>query len=240
MRTTLERRQQARTATGPMASSRRPLIRPLLWCGVAYGVAYVIANDAIAATLYDGYSRAAQAISELSASGAPTQLFLAITSPFFWALLIAFGIGVRRAAAGNRWLRMAGALLVAHGAWMPLWLVGPMNQREVIAAGGGTWSDTMHLVLGGLSGLFIVSELAFAAAGSGWWFRVYSILTAAAVVVFTGILTGVASVDLDAGRPTPWLGLVERIGIYGWMLWMAVLAIGLLIEEKRRGYHRAA
>jgi hypothetical protein len=213
---------------------RRRGVQILLLCGVAYGVAYVVANDLIAAPFYDGYHRMRHAISELSASGAPTQTFLAMISPFFWALMIAFGIGVWRAAHGNRWLRITGALLVVHGAWMPLWLVGPMNQREVIAAGGGTWSDTMHLVLGGLSGLFILSELAFGAAGSGWWFRVYSILTAVAVVVFTAVLTGIASADLAAGKATPWLGLVERIGIYAWMLWMAVLAAELLIRERPR------
>lgn len=240
MATKLERPTELRGRPLTSTSSRRNLrVRFLLWCGVVYGVAYVVANDAIAATFYDGYRRAEQAISELSATGAPTQPFLAITSPFFWGLMISFGVGVWRASHGNRWLRVTGALLVVHGAWMPLWLVGPMSQREVIASGGGTWSDTMHLVLGGLSGLFILLELAFGAAGNGWWFRLYSILTAAAVVVFTAVLTGIASADLAAGNATPWLGLVERIGIYAWMLWMAVLAVRLLIEEKRREYHRA-
>jgi hypothetical protein len=38
--------------------------------------------------------------------------------------------------------------------------------------------------------------------------------------------------DIVAAMPTPWLGVRERINIYGYMLWVAVLAIVLLREKK--------
>jgi len=33
---------------------------------------------------------------------------------------------------------------------------------------------------------------------------------------------------MAANLPTPWLGVTERISIFGYMLWIAVLAIVLL------------
>jgi hypothetical protein len=33
---------------------------------------------------------------------------------------------------------------------------------------------------------------------------------------------------MEANQPTPWMGTEERINIYATMLWVAVLAIGLL------------
>lgn len=58
---------------GTAARDRITLVQGLLLCGVAYAVTYVVANDAIAATFYSGYSRTSQAVSELSATGAPTE-----------------------------------------------------------------------------------------------------------------------------------------------------------------------
>jgi hypothetical protein len=41
-----------------------------------------------------------------------------------------------------------------------------------------------------------------------------------------GLLSG--QVDkLAAGAPTPWMGLLERIGIGAWLLWMASVAMVL-------------
>jgi hypothetical protein len=38
---------------------------------------------------------------------------------------------------------------------------------------------------------------------------------------------------MAANEPTPWMGIEERINIYATMLWVAVLAIGLLRAQKR-------
>jgi len=38
---------------------------------------------------------------------------------------------------------------------------------------------------------------------------------------------------MAAQLPTPWMGIKERINIYGWQLWVLVLAIGLVRTEKR-------
>ena len=87
----------------------------LLACGILYAVLYPVVNDGIAATLYAGYSRMSQAVSELSATGAAPRPFLTATGPIFTLLQIGFGVGMWQSAHGKRPIRVAGALLVAHG-----------------------------------------------------------------------------------------------------------------------------
>lgn len=87
----------------------------LLVCGVLYAVAYIVANDVIAASIYDGYSRLDQAISELSATNAPSRPFLGAMLPVFVLLLAGFGVGVWKEAGPRRALRVTGGILVAQG-----------------------------------------------------------------------------------------------------------------------------
>lgn len=202
----------------------------LLACGILYAVLYPVANDVIAARLYVDYSRMSQAVSELSAVGAPPRQFLMAVGPIFSLLQIGFGVGMWQSAHGKRPVRIAGALVVGHGAMSLLWIFAPMSQREVIAAGGATSADTMHLILAAGTGLFVAAYVAILAIGFGWFFRVYSVLTLAAALVF-GRLS--AQVDqIEAGDPTPYMGLLERIGIGAWLLWMAVASV-LLLQRNR-------
>lgn len=199
----------------------------LLACGVAYGLLYVVANDLVAASLYPDYSRMSQAISELSATGSPARAFLVAVTPVFNALLIGFGIGVWRSWGGDRRLRVVGGLLVAQGATAFLWVLAPMSQREAIAAHGGTTSDTLHLVLSAASVVFILSQIGLAARSFGRRFERYSVLSIVAFLASAAVL-GVLSPRLASGESTPWLGLVERIMLGAWLLWMAALAVALL------------
>src|SRR5918994_97515 len=225
MSTTIQREPHPlRAAT--MESTPITVRQVLLGCGILYALLYPIVNDAIAATLYGGYSRIDQAVSELSATGAPTHAMLTAVGPVFSLLLIGFGLGIRRSAHGKRSLRIAGALVVAHGATSFLWILGPMSQREVIAAGGATSADTMHLILSAATGLFVTAYVATTAFAFGWVFRLYSAVTIATALV-SGLLS--AQVDkIEAGDPTPYMGLLERIGIGAWLVWLAALAVILL------------
>jgi Protein of unknown function (DUF998) len=225
MSTSIERAPLDMRRDATAATTRISARQALLACGIVYALVYPIVNDVIAAALYDGYSRMSQAVSELSATGAPTHAFLTAVGPVFSLLLIGFGLGIWRSAHGKRSLRIAGALVVAHGATSFLWLRGPMSQREVIAAGGATSADTLHLVLSTATGLFVAAYVATTAVGFGWVFRLYSVATIATALVF-GLLS--AQVDkLEAGAPTPYMGLLERISIGAWLLWMAVVAMVL-------------
>jgi hypothetical protein len=113
-----------------------------------------------------------------------------------------------------------------------LWVLGPMSQREMIAAGGATSADTLHLALSAATGLFVAAYVATTAVGFGWVFRLYSVATIATAFVF-GLLSG--QVDkLAAGAPTPYMGLLERIGIGAWLVWMAVVATVLWRTNRAR------
>lgn len=198
----------------------------LLACGVVYPLLYVVANDLIAAALFGDYSRWDQAVSELSARGSPARLFLVAMLPVFSGLLIAFGIGIIRAARRKRSLRVVGVVTIAHGVAGLAWLIAPMSQRADLAAGAGTASDTAHIVLTAVTVVLIVVQMAFGAVAFGKAFRSYS-LVSLVIVLAAGMVTGAWSPRLAAGEATPWLGLTERISIGAWLLWMAVLALAI-------------
>jgi hypothetical protein len=226
MSATIEQGSRRARRYAGVGIARKSPRQALLACGILYAVLYPIVNDMLAAAMYDGYSRMSQAVSELSAVGAPSRVFLTVAGPFFSLLLVAFGLGVWGSASGNRSIRIAGALVVAHGATSLMWLFAPMSDRDVIAAGGATSADSMHLVLSAATGLFVAAYVAALAIAYGWLFRLYSALTIVTALVF-GMLS--AQVDrVEAGDPTPYMGLLERVGIGAWLLWLAVAAVVLL------------
>lgn len=226
--TVLDRARSARATRSRLA---RNTVKALLGCGIAYPVVYVVTNDVIAARRYNGYSRIDQAVSELSATGAPTRRFLVELLPVYTGLTVAYGIGVWNAAAGRRALRRTGAVLLASGATGVAWLPFPMSSREVIAAGEGTSSDIGHLALSGLTIAEIFTLFAAGSTAFGRGFRRYS-QASAAVALVAGALTGVQSAKLQQGKPTPRLGLYERTSMGAWMTWMAALAAILLREQR--------
>jgi uncharacterized membrane protein len=64
-------------------------------------------------------------------------------------------------------------------------------------------------------------------------FQYYSYATIAILLVL-GALAGLQGGQMEANQPTPWMGVEERINIYATMLWVALLAIGLLRAQKAR------
>lgn len=210
------------------------LTRALLSCGIAYALLYVVGNDVLAPGRFPGYDRLAQNISELSAIGSPVRtLELAVLLPAGTALMVAFGVGVWRSAAGRRSLLVAGGLIVACGLVGLLALAFPMTSRALLVAAGAMPSNDLgHIVLTGVTVLLIVGMIAAAAVPFSTGFRVYSVVSALVVLVF-GALTGTQAPQLAAGAPTPWMGLSERVSIGAWLLWLVVLAVVLLAGTRR-------
>src|SRR5512147_49244 len=79
----------------------------LLVCGVLSPLLYAVA-DGLAGSGWEGYSFRDRAISELGAIGAPSRPLFSLLLVLVYLLLLAFGIGVRRSAAGRRAVRVAG------------------------------------------------------------------------------------------------------------------------------------
>jgi pimeloyl-ACP methyl ester carboxylesterase len=206
-------------------------------CGILAPVLY-IAMSLFIGLLWEGYSVTAQTISELSAIGAPTRPLWMLLGTIYTAMMIAFGWGVWKTADRNEPLRVVGALLIAQGVFGFFW--PPMHQRVVLAAGGGTLTDTLHIVWTIVTSLCFMVALGFGAAAFGKRFRVYSIATM--VIVFgSGAWTGTYASAMQANLPTPWAGVWERIDTTMFMLWIAVLATALLrapnvaAKSERRG-----
>jgi hypothetical protein len=98
-----------------------------------------------------------------------------------------------------------------------------MHQRDVLAAGGGTLSDTLHQALAAVTVFLMFLGIGFGATASGKRFRLYSIVTIVVLLVFGG-LTFLEAPRLQMNLPTPWIGLWERISISVFLLWTATLA----------------
>jgi hypothetical membrane protein len=110
------------------------LTKILLICGILSTVLYIGA-DIIAASLYEGYSYTSQAISELSAIGAPSKSFLGVTGIIYLFPVVAFGSGVWFISGQRRTVRMVAILLIVYGLAGHLWPIAPMQQREALEAG---------------------------------------------------------------------------------------------------------
>jgi hypothetical protein len=203
---------------------QRVVRKVLVICGILSSLFYTAMNIFVAMQ-YEGYHSASQTVSELSAIGSPTRPLWVSLGIVYALLVIAFGLGIWRSAGQNRRLRIvAGAMIVnvVIGLFWP-----PMHQREVLAAGGGTLTDTLHIVFTMITVPLFLLAIGFGAAAFGKRFRMYSIVTIVVVILF-GVLTGFDSPRMEADLPTPWIGVWERIGIGAYMLWVVVLAIILL------------
>ncbi len=146
----------------------------LLTCGIASSLLYV-AMMVFIPMQWDAYSSGSQTISELSAIDAPTRSTWVPLGRLYAVLLVAFGAGVWLSTAGSRPLRIAAVALVVDGILSLFW--PPMHLREVLAAGGSTLTDTMHLVFTAITvGLMLIAMSAGAVA-LGRGFRRYTVTT---------------------------------------------------------------
>lgn len=204
----------------------------LLICGIVSSLLYVALNIFIPMQ-WPAYNSASQTVSELSAVGAPTrQLWIWACTPYT-LLMIAFSLGVWKSAGRNRPLRIAGGLMIAYGALGVIWPFAPMHLRETIAAGGATFSDTLHIALGAVTEILYLLALGFAATAFGIRFGFYSIATFIVLLIF-GTLTFLDAPAIAKNQPTPLIGVWERINIGVFLLWVIVLAIVLLRKENER------
>ena len=205
----------------------------LLACGILSSLLYAAMN-VVVPMRWDGYSSASQAVSELSAIGAPTRPLWIVLGFAYTVLVVAFGLGVRRSARDNRRLTIAADAILAFGAMGLLWFFAPMHLRGAER----TPSDTMHIALAMLSIVLMMAAMGFGAAALGGRFRAYS-LASLTMFVALGIPTAVDGVRLARNLPTPWLGVWERLEIGVFLLWIAVLAVALLRARGRQDIARA-
>ena len=199
--------------------------------GLAASILY-IATDILGGLSYGGYSFTSQAISELGAIGARSAPIVAPLYAIYSVLILLFGVAVvREARHDNPPLALSGVLLASYGAVaIAIAIIGAsgstvfnMHQRGTATIG----ADAPHIIL---TAVFVVLLLAMIGAGAfafGRKFRVYSFVTLAIVIVFAGLTVPFAP-RLAAGRPTPGLGIIERINVYAAILWPGLLSLAIL------------
>lgn len=196
----------------------------LLACGVLSSLLY-LGIDSLAELRYGAYHNyTAQAISELGAIGAPTK---ELVEPFFIVynlLLLAFAAGIWASAGGKGALRVIGALLAGIVA------VGLVTPPMYLRGTGDVSRDLPHIVFTGVIVLFILLAIALGASLYGRRWRLYSWATIAILLV-SGVWTGLEASRMAAEQAAPWLGVTERINIGAYLLWVAVLAVTLLRSE---------
>lgn len=199
-----------------------PFVRALLMCGAASSILYVII-DVIGAVSYPGYDYSAQAISEMSAIGAPTASLLAPWYALWSILFLAFTLGVWIVGRARRSLRWCAALLLAVAIVGSGFSLFPMSQRSAVP----TFSDTVHLVVAGAT-MVLLSAAILAGAGSfERGFRHYSAATVGVMLIFF-LVTMRDVPNVAADFPTPYMGISERISMAAWLLWIAVFSVKLL------------
>lgn len=213
--------------TGNEARAPTGLLKALLTCGVLAAPLY-IAGHVLAGMQLRGYSHIDNMVSELSAVGAPSQPVAAAFASVYNVLVVAFGIGVWGAAGKKRSLRVTAIALMASGAIGLLGWFVPMNPRGAER----TVTDIGHVIYAYAVVLSMLLSVGFGSGADGIGFRIYSILTILAALV-SGAYTGAQAPRVAEGLPTPWAGAIQRVSVYGPMLWILVLAVILLRAQQR-------
>jgi hypothetical protein len=213
-------------------SGKISLKKILLLSGILSSLLYGIMVTAIQ---YEGYDFTSQSVSELSAIGAPTRALWITLGITYQVLMIAFGLGVWLSADHKWTLRIAAYLiLLNYGIASFLWLFASMHQREVLAEGGKTMAETLHIILVLVTVLGNLLTIGFGAVGFSKRFHLYSIVTILILLIIGGLTGPAAAPRIEANLPTPWFGIWERIVILGFLVWIIVLAITLLWSVNRQ------
>jgi hypothetical protein len=194
--------------------------KSFLACGLLSSVFYTLMNIFIPLG-FDGYSYSAHTVSELSAIDAPTRSMWVSLAAIYILLFACFAWGIRLASQGSRKLRIVSTIMLVYAIVNVYW--PPMHLRGVERG----LTDTLHLVWAGVTVLLMIVMMAIGAGALGKTFRLYTILSVVAHIVF-GYLTSLEADLIATNAPTPWIGVWERINIGVFMLWIAVLSVSLL------------
>ena len=203
----------------------------LLTCGLAAPILYV-STVIFGAAIRPGYNHILHAISELSAAGAPDKSMMDTLFSIYNLLVMAFALGLFRLAArriefGARWGGQWGAVVVGlvglSGFAMFFFPQDPTGTPLTVAG-------TFHMVFAGFASLGSIAGVLLAA----FWFKsnpdlkkywIYS-LVSALIILISG---GLTAAGMASGSPI--FGLLERVTIGTFELWILIVSIKLLRQE---------
>lgn len=204
----------------------KTIIKSLLICGIIAPLLRVI-TDLLSARWYPGYSLRDQTMSQLAAVGAPTQQLQIVLLGIFSLLVIAFGAGVWKSAREKRSLIITAIIIIVFGAVGLITLLFPQTAMQLEE---GLAPQMVHIIVTAMSVLLIVLFIGFGAAAYEKGFRIFS-----AAMIITMLLFGF----LAATKATkavnfayPWMGILERVSYYSYLLWILVFAVVLLRDQR--------
>ena len=204
-----------------------PRVKKALILAAIPAVGVYAIGDVLSAILYDGYSLADQAISELSAFGSPVRPLMVTAILAQSVLLLTFSIGLLRAARRRTALWWVGAIGVAGFVvvGIPNHTFWAMSSRDMATG----FNDTMHITLSLVFTVFVVAQMVLSAVAYRGWFRLYALATLAVAIMF-GMASGLAMRGIEE-NDTPWAGAFERINAYAYFAWLVVLAVTVVRHE---------
>lgn len=209
----------------------RRATKALLLAGIFAAGLYLV-GDVLSAVLYNldrPYSYVDQWISELTAYGSPVRPSMVSVIVAHDALIIAFGVGIWRAADRSRSLRWTGLVLIgATVLGLAIHPVFPMSSRWMESG----FNDTMHGILSMAWGVIIFVAVGLSAVAYRGWFRLYAIATDVVLIGF-GAASGIAIQGIEQ-NDTPWAGAFERINAYSLMAWFVVMAVMVIRHQLDR------
>ena len=204
----------------------------LMLCGVSAAIIY-IGTVILGGLLRPGYSHISMAISELVADGAPNWSLLSSLFLLYNALLTVFGIGLFIKVNNRSGRKMSG--IIGSFALVLVGMAGILMELVFAQEPGGTattFTGIMHFVMAGVASLGTMVALL----GIGLWFRnisgmksyaLYSIISV--VIIF---VSGGSSIPAMANH-SPLFGLIERITILTFTLWIFVVGLKMFqLEEE--------
>ena len=199
--------------------------RLLMLCGILSPLAYVIA-DVGGGLQWPGYSFVDYSISEVAALDAPSRPFAVKVFALHGVLLLLFVAGVL-GGAYSRAAKRAAIFLGAIGILGAISSFFPIQQRGVPLAR----NEQAHMLLTVASVIGIVGAMITGGGAGSRRFRVFSNVTIVVTLAF-GAMAGSYAPQIPVDAPTPWLGVIERLSVYAYLLWMAAFANMLLIDNR--------
>ncbi|MDJ1506424.1 DUF998 domain-containing protein [Xanthocytophaga agilis] len=226
-------------------SNRDLISKALILCGILSSAWYVTMNIYVP-TRYEGYNILDLTVSELSAIGSPTRPLWVGMAFIYILLFFAFGCGILAVeryshslnkhnyslskqnyslSKQNHSLQIVGWLIIVYCIINVYW--PPMHQRGVTP----TLTDTLHIVWTVMTVIIMLILMFFGATAFGTRFRIYTFVSIL-LQIFFGFLTSIQAQNIVTNKPTPWMGMWERINIGIFMVWIIAFAIVVLKKER--------
>jgi hypothetical protein len=195
----------------------------LLACGVLAGLAYV-GGDVSGALEWPEYHSSSQTVAVLVASDAPSRPLVVRWYVAYEVLLTLFGVGVWRTRMARQRMYVVASLIFI------VVIVGALSYiafPERIPTIGTQPLESAANLLEATLGILIMFAYVLSAFALGTAFR-YVAMTCLAVFVALSAAAGIEARELAHAHTTPGLGIIQRICILTFFVWLSALAIELV------------